>query len=207
MDDDALTYGPPPRQARGVALLLHGRGGSAADMLGLAQALDVAGVHCVAPQVPGASWYPHSFLAALADNEPKLSQSLAAQGARIEALLARGVPAERLLLCGFSQGACLTAQILAAFPRRYGGALMFTGGLIGPQGTQWPVAGDLGGAPALISGSSRDQHVPEWRMQETADHLRAMGAAVETLFYPQPTHTVTAAEMAAARAYLERIAG
>ena len=151
-----LAFGAPLAQARAVVLLAHGRGGSASDMRGLALSLEAAGVRYVLPQAPGDSWYPLGFLSRLADNEPKLSRSLDAYAALIDELLAAGVAAARLVLAGFSQGACLTAETAARHPRRYGGVVLFTGGVIGPPDTVWPVSAGLAGTPVLI-GASKDR--------------------------------------------------
>ena len=125
------------------------------------------------PGAPGNSWYPQSFMAPFAANEPWLSRSLANQARLIEGVIAAGVPPERIVLGGFSQGACLTAETLVRAPRRYGAGIIFTGGLIGPPGTAWPAEPALAGTPVYLSGSEIDPHVPP--IAGAGDRARAEG--------------------------------
>src|SRR5262245_585896 len=154
-----LAIGPEPTHAAAVAILAHGRGGSPEDMARLAAAFDTPEIAYLLPGAPGNTWYPQSFMAPFEANEPWLSRSLANHAQLIESVIAEGVPAERIVLGGFSQGACLTAETLVRAPRRYGAALIFTGGLNGPPGTAWPADPALAGTPVYLSGSEIDPHV------------------------------------------------
>ena len=194
-----LRAGAPLASCRAAAILVHGRGRGPEEMLGLAARLELPEVAYLAPAAAGASWYPQSFLAPREQNEPLLSHALAAYDAIVRDVLASGVPRERLVLLGFSQGACLTAEYALGRPARYGGLVLFTGGLIGPPGTAWAAEGTFAGAPVLIGGSSADAFVPEWRMRESAAVFRAMGAAVQEQIYAGADHIVSDGELAAAR--------
>jgi len=196
-----LYAGAPLAQARGAVLLLHGRGGSAEDILGLGGALGADGsVALVAPQATGSTWYPLSFLAPREQNEPYLSAALERVAVEVARIEAAGVAKSRILLAGFSQGACLATEFVATHPARYAGLIAFTGGLIGPPGTEFSHAGELDGMPALLVGGDPDPHVPWARVEESGEVLAAMGARVETRRYPGKPHSVSGEELALARA-------
>jgi predicted esterase len=202
-DTPTLHSGVPLAEASGALLLLHGRGGSAEDILALGQALQPApGIALLAPQATNSTWYPQSFLAPREQNEPYLTAALARIAATVAQLEAAGVPSSRIVIAGFSQGACLATEFVATNPTRYGGLIAFTGGLIGPPGADLTHTGDLAGTPALLLGGDPDPHVPWARVQESADVLAAMGARVETRRYPGKPHSVSGEEVALARQLL-----
>jgi phospholipase/carboxylesterase len=208
MDTGALVLGPEPADADAAAIFVHGRGRSPAEMRDLALAFDFPTVHFLMPAAPGATWYPESFLAPFDKNEPALSRSLAEYARAIDGLIAAGVPVGNIILCGFSQGACLTAEMLIRHPNPYGGALIFTGGLIGPPGTAWQPQPALMGVPVYLTGSDVDEWVPSARVRETERVLLDSGALVETRIFPERPHVVSDEEIAAARAILmRRVAG
>lgn len=202
-----LAIGPEPAATKAVAILAHGRGGSPEDMAQLAAALDCPDVSFLLPGAPGNTWYPQSFMAPLAANEPWLGQSLANHARVIDDVIAKGVPPGRIVLGGFSQGACLTAETLLRAPRRYGAALILTGGAIGPPGTEWPPQPALAGTPVYLSGSEIDTHVPPERARETARVLEASGALVEQRIFADRPHVVTREEIAKARSYIRAAIG
>lgn len=197
-----LTFGAPLETARMAVILLHGRGSSAANMLGLAPELGGSDLAYLAPQAANGSWYPFTFLAPLSHNEPFLSAALEAVAALVAQVEAAGIPAERIVLGGFSQGACLSSEFVARHPRRYGGLLVFSGGLIGPPGTPRDYHGDLAGTPVLIGCSDVDSHIPLTRVTETAEVLERMGAQVNLQIYPGMGHTINDDELRHARVIL-----
>lgn len=192
-------------EARAVVIMAHGRGASADNILGLAGELGRADVAYLAPQAAGGTWYPQSFLAPIAANEPGLSSGLAAIEQVHQQAVAAGIPAERQLLLGFSQGACLTLEYAARHPRCYGGVVGFTGGLIGPPGTDRAYDGSLAGTPVFLGSADPDPHVPWERVEETATVLESMGASVDKRRFPGMGHTINREELDAARALLDGI--
>ena len=198
-----LQVGAPLATAEGAMILLHGRGASAEDILGLGAALAPAGWTLLAPEAAGHTWYPESFLAPRAANEPFLSSALAKIGALLESVEAAGITAERVVIAGFSQGACLTTEFVARNPRRYRAALAFTGGLVGPLDEPLVLTGDLAGTPVLLSSGDPDPHVPWARVEQSAQLLRGIGAEVTLRRYPGRPHTVNAEEVRTARGILE----
>lgn len=207
---ELLQAGASLDSAAGAVVLLHGRGASAQDILGLAgplaQATGASGAELafLAPQAAGRTWYPQSFLAPRADNEPFVSSALRRVGEIVDGIVAAGIPRERIVIAGFSQGACLSTEFVASNPARYAGLIAFTGGLIGPQGSDLHHAGSLAGTPALLLSGDPDPHVPWSRVLESAEQLRAMGAEVETVRYPGRMHTVSADEIDRAKALIEK---
>lgn len=207
------TDGAPLGAARVAVIMIHGRGGSAADFLALHRRLpaevgggeggDGGGVAYLAPQASEATahprqWYPFSFLRPVEENEPALSWSLERIAGVLAGVEAAGVPAERTVLLGFSQGACLASEFVARNPRRYGGLVALAGGLIGAPGALRAYAGDLAGTPVFLGASVPDPHIPIERVEETRDALARLGAAVELRPYPGFPHAVIPEHLEAA---------
>ncbi len=198
-----LVSGPPLSEASQTMILVHGRGASAASILTLADAFERPKLTYVAPQAAGNTWYPYSFLSPMEVNEPGLSSGLALLGALVAEVEVAGVPVERILLGGFSQGACLASEFVARTPRAYGGLLAFSGGLIGPPGTPRAYPGRLDGVPVFLGCSDHDAHIPQERVDETAEVLVAMGADVTKIIYPGMGHTIIDDEIDHARTIID----
>jgi len=184
------TAGKPLETADAALILVHGRGASAADILTLAPLLPHPNMAYLAPQAANNTWYPFSFLAPIANNEPHLSSALRVLDDLVAEVEAAGVPAERIVIGGFSQGACLASEFVARRARRYGGLLAFSGGVIGPPGTPRDYPGKLDGTPAFIGCSDVDPHIPLARVLETAELFTRMGAQVTQKIYPGLAHTI-----------------
>ncbi|ADW68052.1 alpha/beta hydrolase [Granulicella tundricola] len=193
-----VQFGAPLSEAIGVMILLHGRGGSAQDILSLARSLYDPRLCYLAPQAANHLWYPNSFLAPRETNEPDLSSALRKINSLITEAAEAGIPTERIFIGGFSQGASLSTEFVASHPARYAGLMTFTGGLLGPLGTDISHEGDLAGTPALMFCGDPDPYIPWPRVEESAVVLRAMGADVTTYRYPGRPHIVTAEELALA---------
>jgi predicted esterase len=198
--------GAPGGMAHAVMILLHGRGATAESILTLADALPFEGMAYFAPQAAGYTWYPNRFLAPLHTNEPWLTSALAAVGDLVTRAGAEGVPPERVVLAGFSQGACLALEYAVRHPRRYGAIVGLSGGLIGPPGTRWNETGSFEGTPAFLGCSDSDFHIPAERVLESADVLRRLNATVRAVLYPGMDHTVSPDEIAEVRALLRPLA-
>lgn len=194
-----LAAGKALVDAKAALILLHGRGASAASILELADLLPHPDLAYLAPQAAGNGWYPYRFLAPIDQNEPYLSSALQAVADVVARVNAAGVTNDKILLGGFSQGACLASEFVARTGMPFGGLLVFSGGLIGPPGTPRTYRGDLTGMSVFLGCSSDDFHIPEARVHETAAVLTHMGAAVDTQIYPNMGHTIIADEIARAR--------
>jgi predicted esterase len=190
-----LSAGKPLAQAKAAIILVHGRGATAQSILTLADEFQQPDFAYLAPQAAGNTWYPHSFLAPLADNEPGLSSGLAALLAVLTQIKQGGLPAEKTILAGFSQGACLALEFVARNTRRYGGAVAFSGGLIGPPGTPRDYPGSLEGTPVFLGCSDVDFHIPLERVYESAAVMRALGGEVTERIYHNMGHTVNQDEI------------
>ncbi len=184
--------------ARAAMILLHGRGATAEDIITIAAEVRNPGWAYVAPQASGNAWYPNPFTAPLETNEPYLSAALDMVSRLIERVEAR-VPAQRIVLLGFSQGACLTLEWAARHARRYGGVVALSGGLIGPDGTARDYPGDFDGTPVFLGCSDIDPHIPMPRVVEAGEVLKHMGAEVTVRFYPGMGHMVSGEEIATIR--------
>jgi predicted esterase len=200
-----VEAGVAPARAQAALVALHGRGATAEGILELVVEELGRGrrdVAFLAPQARHGTWYPKSFLAPLAENQPWLDSALERLAAVLRDLGAAGVPAQRILLFGFSQGACLATEFVARNPRRYGALVAAVGGRIGPPGSIYEAAGDLAGTPVLFAAGDPDPHVPWERVEASAANFTAMGARVETLRLPGFPHAVPPAALAFARAQL-----
>jgi phospholipase/carboxylesterase len=190
-----MTFGRPLAEASGAVILLHGRGGSAEDILSLANEFCLPELAYLAPEAPGNSWYPNSFLAPRAQNEPWLTSSLHKVEATLQMAHDAGISSERIVIGGFSQGACLATEFVASHPRRYAGLIAFTGGLIGPPGADLTHTGNLAGTPAFFGSGDPDPHVPWQRVEQSAQILAAMGAEVTLRHYKNRPHTISPEEL------------
>ncbi len=199
------SAGAPLTRAKALVLAIHGRGADAASILSLADVLAMPDIAFLAPEAPGRAWYPQSFIAPLAANEPWLSRSLAQVAAILDSLAAAGIPDGRTALMGFSQGACLALETAIRRPRPYGAVIGLSGGYIGPMGEERREAARLDGAQVFLGCSDIDSHIPLKRVQETTRLLTAMGADVTERIYPGFGHAVNDDEIAEARKLLHRM--
>ncbi len=190
-----LVTGEPLAGAHAAMILVHGRGASAEDILTLVPELDQPGFAYLAPQAAGHTWYPYSFLAPLSNNEPWLSSALSVIASLLGTIAEAGIPPERTILLGFSQGACLSLEFAARNARRYGGLAGLSAGLIGPNGTPRDYQGSLEGTPVFLGCSDVDFHIPKQRVQESAEVLRRLGGDVTMRLYPGMGHMVNEDEI------------
>jgi predicted esterase len=197
-----LRLGPRIDDARLAVILIHGRGASAEDILGLAREFATVDVAYLAPQAAGNTWYPYSFLSPIPQNEPWLTSALGVVSRLAQTLGEQGVSAERIAILGFSQGACLTLEFAARNPRRYAGVIGLSGGLIGPPGTPRIYPGSLDSTPVFLGCSDVDPHIPVERVRESTAVLRTMKAIVDERIYRGMGHTVNSDEVAAVKALL-----
>jgi len=202
-----LTDGVALEEARAAVIMIHGRGAGPKNILDLVPAIEVEDVAYLAPAASEGTWYPLSFMSPIEQNEPGISSGIAVIHALIDEVLDADIPAERVVLLGFSQGACLTCTAAQRRPGRYGGVIVFSGGLIGPPGTTWRAEGSFRGTPVFFGCSDRDAHVPEARVRESSAVFQQMGAEVTTRIYPGMGHLVNDEEAAFARDLLARLAG
>lgn len=190
-----VAAGTSLAEAAGAVILLHGRGGSTRDILSLGTEIAPAGWAMLAPAAAGNTWYPYSFLAPREQNEPFLTSALGRVRAALDTALNAGIPAEKIVITGFSQGACLATEFVGRNPRRYGALVAFTGGLIGPVDSPLTLTGDLAGTSVLLSSGDPDPHVPWARVQQSGELLQQIGARVTLRRYPGRPHTVGAEEI------------
>lgn len=193
-----VTAGKNIKEAEKVLIMIHGRGGSAEDILSLAGQLEVKDFALLAPQATGNTWYPYSFMAPPVQNEPWLSSALAVLKEVLNDVIAQGIAASTIYFLGFSQGACLTLEFVTRNATRYGGVAAFTGGLIGDKIYPENYKGDFNGTPVFIGTSNPDPHVPVERVYATTNILKSMNAAVTEKIYENMGHTINEDEISQA---------
>ncbi len=186
-------------------VMVHGRNATADSILSLVPEIDTPGFAYLAPQAAGNTWYPNSFLAPIPTNEPGITSGLAAIDDVLETIRQSGIPDERTMLLGFSQGACLSLEYAARHARRYGGIACLSGGVIGPDGTPRDYPGSFEGAPVFMGCSDPDAHIPAQRVRESAAILQKMGAIVTMRLYPQMGHIVNEDELASVRSMMSAV--
>jgi len=201
-EQPVLAQGTPLAEAKAVMILVHGRGGDARGILPLTNHFGADGVAYLAPSAAGNSWYPYRFIEPRDHNEPYLSSALQKIRTVLEEVQAAGIPPEKTMLLGFSQGACLTLEFAARNPQRYGGIVALSGGLIGADGELTGYIGSLKGAPVFLGCSDVDSHIPLERVHETAEIFQRMGAKVAERIYPGMGHTINDDEVQAVREML-----
>lgn len=192
---DIKTAGKPLAEAKKALIMIHGRGGSAEDILSLASHLQVQDYALLAPQASNHTWYPYSFLAPPAQNEPGFSSALQVLSEMEKDLNEQGISAEQIYFLGFSQGACLTLEYVTRNAKKYGGVVAFTGGLIGDKVYSENYRGDFDNTPVFIGTSDPDPHVPVERVRATEEVLQKMNADISVKIYKNMGHTISQDEV------------
>lgn len=199
---EIYTAGKELREAEKVLVLIHGRGGSAKEFLSLANQLNTQDFAVLAPQATDFTWYPNSFLAPVAQNEPEYSSALEVLEELLEDIKETGIEAENIYFAGFSQGACLTLEFVTRNAQRFGGVAAFTGGLIGDKIYTENYSGDFNGTPIFIGTGDPDPHVPVERVEDSAEILRELNANVEVKIYKNRPHTISEDELKLANNFI-----
>ena len=202
MDSTNKTYlknitfaGKPLSEAKKALIMLHGRGAGAENILSMASHFDVKDFALLAPQATNATWYPYSFMAPVAQNEPWLTSALSLLKELVADVNNQGIALENIYFLGFSQGACLMLEFVARNATKFGGVAAFTGGLIGDKINTENYKGDFAGTPIFIGTSSPDPHVPVERVNATTNILKQMNAAITEKVYANMGHTINEDEI------------
>ncbi len=200
-----FTRGTRLTEARAVMIMLHGRGATAESILSLVPELNHPEFAYLAPQAAGYAWYPFGFMEPLERNEPYLSSALVVIERLIQRVADAAMPASRVVLLGFSQGACLTLEYAARHALRYGGVVGLSGGLIGAEDTPRDYVGAFEGTPMFLGCSDKDFHIPKARVDESADVLRRLGGEVTERLYPDMGHTINRDEIEVVKAMMAAV--
>ena len=182
-------------EAKKAIVMLHGRGGSAEDIISLKRVLNIGEMAIYAPKASNNSWYPYSFMATEKENQPALDSALDIVDQVVKEIESEGILAEDIYFAGFSQGACLTLEYTTRNAKRYGGVIAFTGGLIGEKMNEDRYKGDFAGTPVFIATGDPDPHVPVSRVKESIAILERMNAFVTFAIYPGRQHTISSPEI------------
>ncbi|HET9709960.1 MAG TPA: dienelactone hydrolase family protein [Gemmatimonadales bacterium] len=201
------SAGAPLGKSPVAMILVHGRNALPANILSFVPAFGRPDITYLAPAAAGGTWYPLSFMADKEKNEPGIASGLWVLEQLVQHVVRAGVRRDRVVLLGFSQGACLTSQFAASHADRYGGVVLYSGGLIGPPGTTWNYPGSFGGTPVFLGCSDVDAHVPKTRVDESAAVFQRMGATVTEQIYPGMGHLVNEEEIGFTRTLLDEISG
>lgn len=176
-------------------IMIHGRGGSARDIMGLSEYLNVQDYLLIGPEADQNTWYPNSFIAPVSSNQPKLDIALELIQQAVDLAKSKGITTDNIYILGFSQGACLTLEYSTRNAMKYGGIIAFTGGLIGEELNLENYSGDFEGTKVFIGTSDPDFHVPVERVQESSKLMEKLGAIVNEKIYPNMGHTISQDEI------------
>ena len=201
----AVTYGTPVGEADAAMIMVHGRGAGARSMIPLAEEFSRPGFHYLLPQADNHTWYPFSFLSPKEKNQPGISSGLQVIHDCIASLEDEGIPKNKIMLLGFSQGACLASEYAARHPSRYGGMAVLSGGLIGEKIDKDQYFGDLEGTPVFLGCSDVDPHIPVERVEVTGKVLSALNGNVDKRIYKGMAHTVNEDEIQAVRLLMAKM--
>lgn len=193
-----LRRGPAPGEAPVGLVLIHGRGDSAAGILSLVDPLEQEGAgsfSTLAPEAVGNVWYPQRFMEPVAYNQPWLDSALASVARAVGVFEEAGLPRERIVVAGFSQGACLALEYVAREGGVWGAVVGLSGGLIGDRVDPATYPASLEGTQAFLGCSDVDFHIPEDRVHASAAQLAEQGASVTTRIYAGMPHTVNQDEV------------
>jgi predicted esterase len=202
-----ITTGADPQKADGAIIMIHGRGATAESIVTLAHEFDAENFHFAAPQASGNTWYPYSFMAPSKNNQPGLSSGLQAIFNIVSDLESKGIPKKKIIILGFSQGACLATEFVARHPNRYGGLIAFSGGIIGDGDSVNPenYTGSLDGTPYFVGCSDNDAHIPVERVEESVEVMTKLGADVTKKIYSGMGHTIIRDEIEEAQKIIDSI--
>jgi predicted esterase len=200
-----LVAGAEVKAAKAAVIMVHGRGADAADILSLSQVFDRRDIAYIAPEASGHVWYPRPFTAPEEQNEPHLTSALKTIAGLFANLARDGLLPDKVVLLGFSQGACLALTFAARNPMRYGGVAALSGALIGDTLDPDSYSGSLAGTPVFLGCSDVDPHIPLARVRQSADIMRGLGGEVTERIYPGFGHSINEDEVENVRAMLDRL--
>ncbi len=202
-----LRRGEPLESATAAMIMIHGRGSTAENMLKFANQFKEINLSYLAPQASSRTWYPYNFIRPIPENEPGISSGIMVIHKLVESVEAAGIPREKIVVLGFSQGACLSLEFAARYPCRYGGIVGLSGGLFGPIGTLVNYPGNLLGTPVFLGCSDNDPHIPVQRVRESSTVFQRMGASVTERIYPGANHVINQDEVNYVRTLLLSLTG
>ncbi len=213
LDTHVIETGPNPRT---TIIVLHGLGADGYDFVPICGELDLAAIGPVryvfphAPQRPVTinngyvmrAWYDIRVVdLQRQEDEAGLRESQRQIAALIDAERARGMPAERIVLMGFSQGCAMTLMTALRYPERLGGAVGMSGYLPLAPTTAAERHAANADLPLFLGHGTQDPIVALSRGAAARDALRALGHEVQWHDYPMP-HSVCPEEIAHINAWL-----
>ena len=200
-----VRQGLPLSEAKAAMVMVHGRGGGVESILPLANHFKTQGFAYLVPVAADRTWYPNRFLVPREQNEPHLSSALLKVGDVLDEIKAAGIPIEKTILLGFSQGACLALEYAARNPQKFGAVVALSGGLIGADDELNGYVGSLNGTPVFLGCSDVDFHIPEARVHESAEIMQSLGGEVDVRIYPGMEHTINLDEIKAVDALMANL--
>lgn len=201
--ENTIYAGADLSKASRALIMVHGRGDASDKMLLLASNIvDDPGMALIFPKATNNTWYPKSFLAPMKENQPWLDSALENMSKVVAHIKSHGIKEEKIFFFGFSQGACLALDFASRNATKYGGIMVLSGGLIGPEIDKSNYRGDFAGTDIFIGCSDSDFHIPLQRLHDSAAMVAKMGADVDLRIYPEMGHTINEDELQKTRSML-----
>jgi len=209
----------PGAEAVASIVVLHGLGADGTDFLPFGDEIDLSSIGPVRWVLPRAPVRPVTINGGYkmrawydilgtdlqrSEDEAGLRESFALVHGLIEREIARGVPAKRIVLAGFSQGCAITLGAGLRFPQRLAGLAGMSGYLPLAASTaaeRHPANADV---PIFQAHGQRDGIVALPRGAAARDALKALGYGVEWHDYPME-HSVCAEEVQHLKAWLLQV--
>jgi phospholipase/carboxylesterase len=215
-----LNPGGPPAA---TIIVLHGLGADGTDFQPLADEMDLAAVGPVRWVLPRApvrpvtlnngyrmrAWYDIlgselERAGAKREDEAGLRESFGLVQRLIDREIAQGVPAQRIVLAGFSQGCAVALGAGLRYPQRLAGLAGLSGYLPLADATARECHTANVGVPIFLGHGTRDAVVPHARGVASRDALSTLGYRVEWHEYPME-HSVSLEEIADFNRWLQAV--
>jgi predicted esterase len=215
-----VHYGASLQVATHAIILLHGRGGTPSSIAiplitTLLTPSTESKLRIVAPAAQDRTWYPHVYTTPQSENEPWLTAAVDRVEKEVRTLENNGITRDKIIIGGFSQGACLTAMYLLKYPAKYWGAFIFSGAIPGlfsyvmeaKSGDEGEFDGvDLRGTRVFVGCGDSDPLIRARAAEWTAWVFQGRGAEVKKQIYEGLGHSVCKEELEVLKSWVQEMA-
>ncbi len=198
---------------------MHGLGASAHDFVDMPRLITRPGTRWIFPNAPirpvtlnngwkMPSWFDIRYLAGQSEGERECPMEAQESSEIIAEIIAKehnqGIPYERIVLVGFSQGGAMSLYTGCRFPHRIAGMVCLSGYLLFPEKHLEACSESNRETPILLCHGIRDDMVPFTAGEQSVAFLREHGWPIEFESYPM-FHEVCMAEINRVGTFLGQI--
>lgn len=214
---DFATRPAASGQADSLVIFLHGYGADGNDLLGLADPLapHLPNTLFAAPDAPersamnpaGYQWFPIPWIDG--SSEEVAAEGMARAIVDLNAFLDQimqdqGIPAERTVLVGFSQGTMISLHIAPRRAPAFAGVVGFSGRLLDPEQLEDEI---ISRPPVLLIHGDQDDVVPPQSLPQAAEALQAAGINVYAHVMRGTAHGIAPDGLSVALAFIRQVLG